>query len=803
MFDLIFKHLSYQKIEQNLTHQNQSLKSLGAITLKMYQSLNLEAVLQTTVTEVRQLLVCDCVLIYQLRINETGSTVAESIDPAYPSVLGRTFPSDVFPDEIYQQYRAGYVQAIEDTERCPTMLCPIELLRQVNVRAKLAVPILLQSELWGLLMIYHCQQPRQWSTFEIELIKQLADHLSVAVAQTQLLETFKLHEERYALALYSTNDGLWDWNLKTHQAYFSPQWKALLGYEECEIGNCIEEWWNRVHPQAIAQVNTQMTDYLAQPTSEAVNEPFISEHQVQHRDGAYRWVLVRGLAKRGTDGRIERIVGLLSDITQHKQAEHQLRLLESVVINANDAVLITEAEPVNEPGPRILYVNQTFSRMSGYSLEEILGKTPRMLQGPKTDRVALAKIRAALKQWQPVRVEVINYCKDGSEFWVELNIAPVADETGWYTHWISIQRDITERKRAEEALRQQADRERLLSQIAQRVRQSLKLSDILHTTVTEVRHFLSCDRVLIYRLWTDGTGSAVSEAVAPTWAPILGRTFPAEVFPSTYHELYQQGRIRAIADVETEAVTPCLVEFLGQLRVKAKLVVSLMQGNSLWGLLIAHHCSKPRVWQAFEIDLLSSLATQLAIALQQAELYDQLQGANQELQHLATFDSLTGIANRRRFDEYLDTTWLQMMRERQPFSLILCDIDCFKLYNDTYGHQAGDHCIQQVAKAISRAAQRPTDLVARYGGEEFAVILTNTDARGAVEVAEKIRVEVETLKIVHATSTAGQHVTLSLGVASTVPLSTASTTMVIALADEALYQAKKRGRNQVAGTQPS
>jgi PleD family two-component response regulator len=137
-----------------------------------------------------------------------------------------------------------------------------------------------------------------------------------------------------------------------------------------------------------------------------------------------------------------------------------------------------------------------------------------------------------------------------------------------------------------------------------------------------------------------------------------------------------------------------------------------MQGDSLWGLLIAHHCSGPRVWQSFEIDLLASLATQLTIAIQQAELYDQLQGANQELQHLARFDSLTGIANRRRFDQYLDTTWLHMMRERQPFSLILCDIDCFKLYNDTYGHQAGDHCIQQVAKAISRAAQRPTDLVA-------------------------------------------------------------------------------------------
>ncbi|HEY9626805.1 MAG TPA: diguanylate cyclase [Coleofasciculaceae cyanobacterium] len=802
MFNLNFKHSNCQQIEQNLKHQNQSLKALASITLKIYQALNLEEMLQTTVTEVRKLLVCDRVLIYRLRADGTGSTIAESVDALYPSVLGKTFPSEVLPSELYQQYCQGYTQAIEDTERSLMTLCPIELLQQVTVRAKLAVPILLQSELWGLLVVHQGQQPRQWSTFELELLKQLIDHLSVAVAQTQLLAALQLHEERYTLALNATNAGLWDWDLRTQQVYFSPRWKALLGYEEFELGDCIEEWWQRVHPQTQAQVKTHINDYLLTQTLQGVNEQFVSEHQLQHRNGTYHWVRVRGLVKRGTDGTIERLVGLLSNITPHKQAEHQLRLLESVVINANDAVLITEAEPVNEPGPRILYVNQAFSQMSGYSLEEILGKTPRMLQGPKTDRVALAKIRAALKQWQPVRVEVINYCKDGSEFWVELNIAPVADETGWYTHWISVQRDITERKQVEEAARQQAERERLLIQIAQRIRQSLRLSDILNTTVTEVRHFLGCDRVLIYRLWTDGTGSAVSEAVTPEWEPILGRTFPAEVFPTEYHELYKQGRIRAIADAKNERVTPCLVEFLDQLQVKAKLVVSLMQGNALWGLLIAHHCSEPRVWQSFEIDLLTSLATQLTIAIQQAELYDRLQGANQELQHLATFDSLTGIANRRRFDEHLDTTWLQMARAHQPVSLLLCDIDCFKLYNDTYGHQTGDHCLQQVAKAINRAAQRPTDLVARYGGEEFAVILTNTDTKGAIAVAEKIRAEVEALKIVHANSGVGQHVTLSLGVASTIPASTASTTMLIALADEALYQAKKRGRNQVCCTHP-
>lgn len=790
--DRFFRLPELGETEQELKRQNQYLQLLGAIALKIRQSLQFEEILQTTVTEVRQLLECDRVLIYRLWPDGTGSATCEVIVPGWTSVLGKTFPPEVFPAEFHQLYCHGRIQAIDDVEQAEIAPCLIEFLHSFGVKAKLVVPILLKEELWGLLVAHQCTEPRHWSAFEIQLLKQLADHLSIALAQAQLLEELRLSEQRYALAMRAANEGLWDWNLKTNEVYFSPQWKKLLGYEEHEIGNGIEEWLDRVHPHALEQVKNKIAAHLKGLTTQ-----FESEHRVLHRDGNYHWMLARGLAHRSADGKAACLGGSFSDITQRKQAEQRLRLLQSVVINANDAVLITEAEPVSKPGPRILYANKAFTRMTGYSLEEILGKTPRILQGPKTDRAACKKIRTALNAWQPVRVEIINYCKDGSEFWVELNIAPVTDETGWYTHWISIQRDITERKRAEEASRLQAERERLVAQMAVRIRQSLKLEDILNTTVAEVRQFLGCDRVLIYRVWSDGTGSAVTEAVAPGWKAILGRTFPAEVFPQDYHQLYCQGRIRAIADVENDVIAPCLVDFLHELQVKAKLVVAILQGKELWGLLIAHQCSQPREWQPLEINLLLSLATQVAIAIQQSELYHQLQGANQELYSLASSDSLTAIANRRCFDETLDREWRRLAREQKPLSLILCDIDCFKLYNDTYGHQAGDYCLQQVAKAITRAAKRPSDLAARYGGEEFAIILPNTETNGAVKVAEEIRCFISDLKIVHANSLVSEHVTLSLGVASTVPSHDSSLTMLIAMADEALYQAKKQGRDRV------
>lgn len=181
--------------------------------------------------------------------------------------------------------------------------------------------------------------------------------------------------------------------------------------------------------------------------------------------------------------------------------------------------------------------------------------------------------------------------------------------------------------------------------------------------------------------------------------------------------------------------------------------------------------------------------------IQQSQLYQKLEIANRELQRLASLDGLTGVANRRRFDEYLDAEWQHLAREKLPLSLILCDIDFFKKYNDTYGHQAGDACLRRVADALRFCARRSVDLVARYGGEEFAVILPNTTDIGATLVAEEIRTVVNALEIAHAQSAVSEHVTLSLGVACTHPSHSTTPSMLIASADAALYKAKAAGRN--------
>jgi diguanylate cyclase (GGDEF)-like protein len=176
----------------------------------------------------------------------------------------------------------------------------------------------------------------------------------------------------------------------------------------------------------------------------------------------------------------------------------------------------------------------------------------------------------------------------------------------------------------------------------------------------------------------------------------------------------------------------------------------------------------------------------------------QLEVANQKLYELAILDEMTGVANHRRFKEVLDTEWKRAARQASMISLALIDIDYFKNYNDTYGHQAGDECLRQVAAVMRETISRPTDLVARYGGEEFAVILTDTDDEGAVVVAETIRKRIEALMIPHADSHVSDHVTISVGVATLIPQSDSLAKEIIKNADQSLYDAKHRGRNQIS-----
>jgi diguanylate cyclase (GGDEF)-like protein len=241
--------------------------------------------------------------------------------------------------------------------------------------------------------------------------------------------------------------------------------------------------------------------------------------------------------------------------------------------------------------------------------------------------------------------------------------------------------------------------------------------------------------------------------------------------------------------------------------------VPLQRGN-IQGVVYMENNLSTDVFTESRLEVVSLLTDQATVAIENAGLYEQVQDytytleekvaertaqleeLNEELKKLVDSDGLTGLANRRCFDTYLARTWLRLRRERSPLSIVMFDVDYFKTFNDTYGHQSGDDCLVMLAKTVREQIQRPADLVARYGGEEFIVVLPDTDEEGAMAVAGQICVVVESLKIPHRNSDVADHVTISVGVATTFP-DTQRPDSLIELADQALYEAKKQGRNQV------
>lgn len=363
---------------------------------------------------------------------------------------------------------------------------------------------------------------------------------------------------------------------------------------------------------------------------------------------------------------------------------------------------------------------------------------------------------------------------------------------------VGVTMDISAQKQAEAELKLQAQRERLVTEMAQRIRNLLDLDNILEQTVIAVREFIEADRVIILQCSPDMSGEVIQESCSPAYPAMMGWAVrdPWSV-DEKFLAHYRQGRGMAVANVYEQGLSENQLMFLEYFKIQAEVVVPLLHEQTLWGLLIAHQCSAPRPWGTADVRLLQSLATQVGIAIQQAKLHRQLTLANQGLRRMAYLDGLTQVANRRRFEQHLDGEWRRMARQREPLSIILADIDYFKGFNDLYGHQAGDNCLRLVARTLSHAAKRPGDLVARYGGEEFAVILPNTHLKGAETVAEDIRRAIRDRRINHRSSAIDTIVTMSLGVASCIPSTDSSAANLLKRADEALYAAKAGGRDQV------
>lgn len=547
----------------------------------------------------------------------------------------------------------------------------------------------------------------------------------------------------------------------------------------------------------------------------AVNQEVMTTRQPQRHiqeiitsTGDLRWYQTVVGPLIDANDQVQGIIGNSVDITELKQAETALQQMLGAFQESENRYrsvvnVLAEGIVLHQADGQITACNASAEQILGLTQDQLQGRTPldprwRTIHEdgspfPGETHPAMVTLHTGQSQFGIIMGV---YKPDETLTWISINSQPLFYPQQVLPYAIVVSfTNITLLKQTEMLLRDQAERERMIHSIAQTIRQSLNLEQVLTTTVAEVRYFLQTDRVVIYRFNSDWSGTIVAESVAAGWQPLLHQHIADTYFVANQNHAYRSESIQVTPNIYTAGFSQCYIDLLEELQVQAKLVVPIWQEKNLWGLLVAHHCRSPRNWQTLESELLVQLATQLTIAIHQAELYQQLQKAKDELEGIAILDGLTQIANRRCFDQQFQQEWERAKREQHPISLVLLDVDYFKLYNDTYGHQAGDDCLRQVAKAIGQAVKRPADLVARYGGEEFVVLLPNTTSGGAAKVAQAIQLAIQQLQIPHTQSDVSSHLTVSMGIATTIPSLEGSSTTLITSADQALYQAKKQGRN--------
>ncbi|MEO1401098.1 MAG: diguanylate cyclase [Cyanobacteria bacterium J06635_1] len=350
-------------------------------------------------------------------------------------------------------------------------------------------------------------------------------------------------------------------------------------------------------------------------------------------------------------------------------------------------------------------------------------------------------------------------------------------------------------------LQAQVKQQKQLRQTVQTIRQSLDLKTVFATSVQEIGQFLKADWVLLVQYHPQQQFWKQLTQYNPQNRPLNQLHLSDKLLKLA--PLLQQQRQPLHINLPSADAYPAYPVWLSHFPGSWLLVPIQLpphppsQKPSLWGVMALGYERFSEAWDNIQEMFAETIVQEVAIAIQQSLLYQQLQQANQELQALALTDSLTQIANRRQFDLHLESEWQRLAREQQPLSLILCDIDFFKRYNDHYGHPTGDRCLLKVAQALVHAPKRPADLVARYGGEEFAVILPNTHTKGAYRVAHKIRQGIAALQIPHPDSELSPWLTVTIGIATAIPNRDLAAHELLQAADLALYHAKQQGRDRI------
>jgi diguanylate cyclase (GGDEF)-like protein/PAS domain S-box-containing protein len=435
-------------------------------------------------------------------------------------------------------------------------------------------------------------------------------------------------------------------------------------------------------------------------------------------DASGLWLTVRAYPSA------EGLAVYLQDTTRQHHDHEQLELLQTAVERLNDIIIITRSDS-EQGGPTIVYVNPAFERITGYDRDEVVGRSPRFLQGPETSRAELDRIRRAIEHREPVRTELVNYTRSGKPYWLEIDIAPLLDPDGRATHFVAVERDVTERKRAEIAL----ERERRLQHAVTRIgaavsaRSGNDFFDRLAATTAEV---LGAQVGAIARILPGNASLARTVAGVVDGLPMPVAEYPLADTPFARDMTSGQWIVSDDAafiypnDAQLRGITTPRA-YIGQVLQSA--------GGGALGLLYVVY-RQPVTDTAFVSSVLRILAAGAAAELERLE-------TDSRIRELAYQDPVTGLPNRAWFMEQLQQTLTAGVSERHPVALLFLDLNRFKEINDSQGHYVGDRTLRLAAERF-RGALREGEILARLGGDEFVVMASGTDRAAARGLGERL-----------------------------------------------------------------
>jgi PAS domain S-box-containing protein len=269
-------------------------------------------------------------------------------------------------------------------------------------------------------------------------------------------EDFKESNDKYDIVAKATSDTIWDWKIENDQMIWSKGIQAIYGYDENKVGNGSNWWFENIHPEDSIKMSIKLYSFLEQKT-----EKWQDEYRFKCADNTYKYVLDRGFLLKDENGKAVRMIGAIQDITKQKEEELRLKLLETVIVQTKESIIITEASFKNNKLPKIVYANPAYTSMTGFDSFEVIGKTPDLFQGQKTNFSALRKIVTTIQSKEETQIETLSFRKNKEEFWLRFSMIPIYNSENELTHWVSMQKDVSEEKK------QEKEKEQLINELTQ------------------------------------------------------------------------------------------------------------------------------------------------------------------------------------------------------------------------------------------------------------------------------------------------------------------------------------------------